>query len=370
MASQGIWRNFDFSRLQRGPLYVYVGAGLSMGAAGLVGWKEMTCLIWWYLKNYERKEELPPCPTDPEEMARFLQEFITETESPESSLRIMSRESTDQRALGRTSLLNMMLRYRAPRVRWSAEGGEVKPVSLSSKLRGRPGQPLDAEDLVLHSLVWRTGCHGVLTTNYDVLLEHAYALYSHGAELRSYRYTANFLRYLASNPRFVLKLHGDINDLATMEFDPNGAWRDGGRFADETGRGEDLKRVYSALLSRGHIVYVGCGFTDETIRRLHDDWVTRRAASRFHRVALIPVWEEEVKERFPSIEFLTYKDTDKEVRQFLESLVAARSGVQERWPPSLEASDLYRQIFLSVSGDPPVQRMVTELWSCKGIPLV
>jgi hypothetical protein len=48
-------------------------------------------------------------------------------------------------------------------------------------------------------------------------------------------------------------------------------------------------------------------------------------------------------------------------------VIAARSGVRESWPASLEASSLYRQIFFSVSGDPPVQRMITELWSCKGI---
>ncbi|HEX9732341.1 MAG TPA: hypothetical protein VGG06_10180, partial [Thermoanaerobaculia bacterium] len=112
---------------------------------------------------------------------------------------------------------------------------------------------------------------------------------------------------------------------------------------------------------------VGCGFTDETIKRLHDSWVGGGGAARFCRVALIPVWEEEVKERFPAIEFLTYEDPDKEVRQFLECVIAARSGVRESWPASLEASDLYRQIFLSVSGDPPVQRMLTEPWSCKGI---
>jgi len=367
MASRGNWQDFDFSRLQRGPLYAYVGAGLSMGAAGLVGWNEMACLIWWYLRYYENKEDMPSCPTDPEENARFIQKFITETESPETDVRIMSRKSNDQRALARTSLLNLMLRYRAPRLRWCAEGGEAKPMSQSSKLRGRPGRPLDAEDLVFHSLVWRTGCHGVLTTNYDMLLEHAYSLFSHGADLRSYRYTADFLRYLVSNPRFVLKLHGDINDLATMEFDPNDAWGDGGRFSDGKSIGEDLKRVYGALLSRGHMIYVGCGFTDETIKRLHDSWVGGGGAARFCRVALIPVWEEEVKERFPAIEFLTYEDPDREVRQFLECVIAARSGVRESWPASLEASSLYRQIFFSVSGDPPVQRMITELWSCKGI---
>ena len=364
------WQRFDFSRLESGPLYFYLGAGLSMDA-GLVSWSEMACLIWWYLKHYEKKKDLSLCPTDDaEENAAFLQEFIAEKETRESSVRIMSRESKDPRALGRTALLNVMLRRRAPRIQLVPGHGEAVLARPPAMLRDRPGRELDTEDLVLHSLVWRTGCHGVLTSNYDMLLEHAFSLYNHGADLHSYRYTADFLRYLLSNRRFVLKLHGDINDLRTMEFDPKGAWEEEGSLGGEEARGRDLEKIYSAALRRGHMIYVGCGFRDQTIQNLHDAWTPEGELLRHCRVALIPGKElEQVADRFRGIEFVTCEDPSFEVRQFLERVVAVRSEVDEPWRPCLEASDIYRQIFLFPTDDPPVQNVATELWTCRGIKL-
>lgn len=378
------WPNFSFSELESGPLYFYVGAGLSK-AAGLVDWEEMACLIWWFRKHYEKRDP-GVCPLRKrtleaaQENAKYLQEFIDEKErgddAKEGSLDsppILSRKSTTDEALGRTALLNLMLRYRRPRMSLMSDSKGKAVPEQPPVFRQRPGTEPSTEDLRLQSLIWRSRCHGVLTTNYDMLLEHAYSLYDHGAALRSYRYSAGFLRYLLSNPRFVLKLHGDINDIATMEFDPWSAWDNRQRLGGEAG--EQLKQVYNAALRRGHMVYIGCSFRDRTIHELHngkgrrpaEPWSKDKKARRNCRVALVP--EENCKglpAKYPGIQFLTHRRKQyQEVGGFLESIVAARSGMHDVWQACPEASDIHRQLFLAPEEDLKLQKnLSTESWSC------
>ena len=370
------WEDFDFSRLATGPLFFYVGAGLSI-SAGLVGWNELASLIWWYQRHYEGTKNLPACPPNDEteetakKNAAFLQSFVTQREGEsQGTPRILSWKSEDPHGLGRTALLNMMLRYRAPRMLFkAAANGEAEPGERGKELHARPGKEPSAEDLALHSLIWRSRCRGVLTTNYDMLLEHAYSLFHHGAALRSYRWNADFLRYLLSNPRFVLKLHGDINDIASMQFDPYQAWEEGGALYGQ--RGGDLSEVYKAILDRGHMVYVGCGFCDPTIRELHTFWQSKRVAkpralSNLYRIALIPEdWSPDRVAGFKDIQFLTFGSRQwHEIRRFLERVVAARSGALE-WRAYSEATDLYQQIFLSWDTTRPKRRLKTEPWTCR-----
>lgn len=370
------WRKFDFSRLASGPLYFYVGAGLSI-SAGLVNWNEMACLIWLYLKHYEGVDDKRCPPDEGKDNAKFIQDFVEETKIS-SKIPILSRDSGDPRGFGRTALLNMMLRYRAPRIALKSDGCEARETQKDdySKIRPRPGREPSVEDLTLQSLIWRSRCSGVLTSNYDMLLEHAYSLFHHGAALRSYRYNADFLRYLLSNRRFVLKLHGDINDIASMQFDPKQAWEKGAFTKPKPeSRGMDLKRIYNAILERGHMVYVGCGFRDETIKELHDFWQLESSRPEYRalpncRIALIPEkrGSDVDLEGFRDIQFLTVgPDCWHELREFLESVVEARSRVPELGRTCPEASDLHRQIFLSWSVPRPVRRLKTEPWTCRGV---
>ena len=374
------WRDYSLTKLESGPLYFYVGAGLSV-AAGLVDWEEMACLIWWFRKHYEKRGPglCPPREHTQEAALRnaeFLQGFVREKQR-ENGPPILTRESTSDEALGRTALLNLMLRYRRPRIGLSSDGqGEARP-ERPLVFRQRPGTEPSIEDLRLQSLIWRSRCHGVLTTNYDMLLEHAFSLYDHGAALRSYRYSVGFLRYVLSNPRFILKLHGDINDISTMEFDPWTAWdcpeRLGGLW------GEQLKHVYNAALRRGHIVYIGCGFRDRTIQELHNNsrdrptesWRNDKGALRNCRVALVP--EENCKElhtEFPGIQFLTHPTGRyQDVGDFLEKIVAARARPsghrRDTWHACPEASDIHRQLFVTPDEDLKLQKnFFTESWSC------
>jgi SIR2-like domain len=389
------WREFDFSRLQSNPLYFYVGSGLS-AAAGLVGWEEMACIVWWYRKRYE-KGSPGRCPSNGSESARFLQRFVTQPMSKGSRVRILSRPSTDPRALGRTVLLNLILRRRAPRTKLTHKDGKATQDPKQPQ-RSRCGEEPSGEDFALHSLVWRAGCHGVLTPNYDMFLEHAYSLF-HGPGLRSYRPTADFLRYIMTNPKFVLKLHGDINDIGTMQLNPRQLWsgRRPGQF-----RRDDLKQVYATALQRGHMVYVGVGFRDDTIVQLHKYWRdnndNKKPSPRRLRVALLPRWEiKDIKEDlrqlgaskdlFDDVLFLTYGSEARKgaqarmptnhirdhvydpVREFLSHIVAVRMHDRRDWHATDEARDIFHQVFLSQAGHVPKQNFKTEPWTCAGLPV-
>lgn len=365
------WNEFD--SLATDPLYYYVGAGLSIGAGhstggGLAGWHEMACLIWRYLDGYERKEGLERCPDNTsEQIEDFLDRFVKGEN--ECAQRILSRESgeqepPDQRAFGRAALLNMLLRILGPCCQWASDGGKAVANGGPGRLRG--GCEVEAEDLALHSLLWQSGCHGILTSNYDLLLEHAFCITYQRTALRSYRYTAVLLRYILSNRRFVLHLHGDINDIATMEFHPSRAWREGS-LSGEGGRGDDLKRVYRAALERGHMIYLGCGFRDETIRRLHDTGREKAVPER-RRLALVRGSEVERGEiklaEFPGIEFLTWDDPS-EIQRFVEQVAAVRKDTGLGGFPSLEATDLHGQLFMGAGLG---QHYCTEPWTCRHLP--
>lgn len=372
--SPGSWREVDLSSIASGPLYFYVGAGLST-AAGLVGWSEMACLIWRYLDQYERAQP-DDCPLDSaDDNERFLADFVIRNTELGSGVRILSRESegpgaetSDGRAFSRAALLNMLLRYRAPRYRVIPAHNKCAESEPGGSPRPRPGEEPNAEDLAVHHLLWKCGCHGILTSNYDLLLEHTHSLAGRGAALRSYRYTADLLRFILSNRRFVLHLHGDINDIATMEFHPSNAWEKGGSLGPPGNRGEDLRRVYARILERGHVIYLGCGFRDETIRRLHDGRRGPGEAGRTSWLALVPRAElpRILAHQFPGITFLTWDDPG-EVREFVERVHSVRSQASRVERPSLEASDLHRQLFHSEPGAALRRNLCTDPWTCKAL---
>ena len=199
------YAEFDFERLRSHPLYFYVGAGVSQ-SSGLLGWAALVHAVEQYRKHYEAwPEEASPSQTADAQSA-YLQRFVTEEA-------ILAHGSLDDRAFGRLVLLNILLRHRPGKA-----GTMPELITLA------------ADDL--HSLIWTCWPHGVFTTNYDVLAERACPP-TQSADLRVYRYFAGFLPYILSNPRFVLKLHGDVNDIATMLFDPVSAWSSGGALAGD-----------------------------------------------------------------------------------------------------------------------------------------
>ncbi len=119
----------------------------------------------------------------------FLDWFLRlPTTAGEAKTPVLSRAAASQESevnvLGRVALLNMLLRRRAPRRRWAPSNDGRAVVTEPEPPRLRPGEEPIEEELTVHSLLWRSRCHGVFTSNYDLLLEHAFSLYRHGSALR------------------------------------------------------------------------------------------------------------------------------------------------------------------------------------------
>ena len=280
--------DFDPREYADHPLYFYAGAGLSR-SAGIFGWRDLVDRIYGYRTFYEgQAADLPPADTA-EVNSRLLREFVAE--SGVDTHPILSRSSTDQRRFGRTVLLNLLFRHAAN------------------------GWPPSEDGLSLQQAVWRCRPHGVLTTNYDVLIERVCPKEVR-ALLRVYRHNAAFLPFILTNPVFVLKLHGDINDIGTMVFDPEYAWQhQDGEFGGQTG--EWLQQLYSAIIRRGHVLYLGAGFRDRTIRTLHAARAAATSNAALKRCTFMP--EEELMQgsalrfeaeegSFRDITFFTYPD--------------------------------------------------------------
>ncbi len=357
------WRDYDFSRVANGRLFFYIGAGLSR-AAGLVGWKEMAEEISQFRRSYEGDRfDRPPEEDQARENAAYLRRFIEEKDS--TGRPILSHGSESTRTFGRTVFLNFLLRCKKGEF-------DQPPGSL---------QLITEDDLELHAAVWKAHPQGVLTTNYDMLMEEAFGLvtpskriglYGHPASLRTYRYYARFLRFLLSVPRFVLKLHGDIDDIGTMLFDPDTAWNCGQPLGGTAGR--DLCRAFDAALQVGHIVYIGCGGRDRTFRRLHT-WPSRAKSRPYQRLFFAPSGEVEniVKDMGIATENLTFLTYDSsrsqidssfatsELRCFLEEL-ARRTGSRPHLF-SEEAASIWNQI---ASGRTPRREWITKEWDLAG----
>lgn len=248
------------------PMYGYIGAGLSMNA-GMPSWWQMTDMLITYLTDVE----CAGCRDDyrfqdEADICRFMQLFAAESATVNGkTYPILSAESDDPRVFGRAAILNMAFRYRHGNRQMLLPGGKPNP-----RFRPRAGKPPSSEDLAMHSMLWSAGIHGIITPNYDVLLERAHSFYNHVEDVRSYRYNAEFIGLVRSSPRFVLKLHGDINDLSSMCLDPVSAWTRsdqlGGTF------GKRIKRFYSEINRDSIIVYLGLGFRDHSIAELHRAW--------------------------------------------------------------------------------------------------
>jgi hypothetical protein len=309
--------------LAKEPLYFYIGAGLSR-SAGICGWHELVERIHGYRVAYESYAGATPIADNAQANSQYLREFVSDV--AHDGVRILVRGSTDRRVFGRTVVLNLLLRHDAAN-----------------------GWPVNEQRLQLHAALWSCRPHGLLTTNYDTLIERTCPADTI-AYLRVYRYTASFLPFILSNPTFLLKLHGDVNDIGTMVFDPEYAWRDiHGEFHGESG--EFLKSVYRAAIMRGHMIYLGCGFRDRTITSLHGA-VGSRPPGQLRRVAIVP--DNEVASIqaggsmvFHDIQFYTYPSARNPYHALLHLLrrLGSMRATAPREPACPEASDIRRSLF-------------------------
>jgi hypothetical protein len=316
------WRDHDFSALKDGLLCFYVGAGLSM-ATGIGGWSWQAEQIDSYKRERESFQGRPPNFLNAEGLAALMQEFISDADS--MGVRLLSRDSKSPLTFGRTVLLNILLRHHYTSIK-----------------------PILGADIKLQRLLWRARCHGILTTNYDVLIERG-APAEVASIMRVYRYTAHFTRFIRSNPRFVLKLHGDINDIATMVFDPQTGWDDPELLGGAAG--EDLRTLYRTFAASGHLVYLGCGFRDRTIKELDE------AADEeypWQRIAVVTSQELEPRSEltklrnaglYRRVTFLSFnRDDPEDLQQLLKALVQMRRKNRHTYPRCDEAAHIRNRL--------------------------
>ena len=349
---------------------IYVGARLSQ-AAGLLGWNELTAAISHFRQSHEGDTgDNPPQDDEALQNATYLRQFIGEKDS--TNRPILSHDSESIRTFGRTVLINLLLRL-----------PKVNPDASFDTPRGSL-RSLVERDLEFHSAVWRTQCQGVFTTNYDMLIEDAYRLarpweridlYCHTEGLRTYRFNAQFLRFLLGVPRFVLKLHGDIDDIGSMLFDPETAWDDDNPLGGQAG--SDLCHAFSAALHAGHMIYIGCGGRDRTFRQLHT-WRDRASHGPYQRLFFVSATEvpnivEDMGSAIDDLVFPTYGSVDDqhhsslastELRAFLNELIYCTESRPQFY--SREAVDLCQQL---TSGGPSERHWVTTAWDVGGIQI-
>jgi hypothetical protein len=334
------WVEYDLSATTAAPLYFYVGAGLSQ-AAGVVGWRKLVITIHRYRVQHEGWTGPPPASDDASANSRYLDDFISERD--QDGAQILSAESKDLRAFGRTVLLNILLRH-------------------SSDFR----TAVPDERLSLQRLLWLCHPHGVFTSNYDTLIERV-CPQEMASALRIYRYSAAFLPYILSNPTFVLKLHGDVNDLGSMLLNPESAWSAAGALNGR--RGEWLRQLWVTVNELGNIVFLGAGLRDRTVREL--DSAASVGVASHERLALVPAKEVACgtelgklisSGKFTSMTFLTFNGNAEEAcGRFLDALAAARVAGCVR-PRCAEATDIWLNIFASPPF-PQKRRWKTSPWT-------
>lgn len=262
------WKRADLKELAEDSLSFYVGSGLS-AASGLVTWGELAQVMDDCRVRCEGRKSALQDNWTADALSAFMQAFLNDpiSDSTDSPL-ALSRDAIEhgddawQQAERRTILLNCFLRNTYSDLYPDGfKYGEYEKV-----IKVPTGEPR----LEHQKALWNCDPKAVLTTNYDVLIENGYHQVLEPSKLRCYRYTAQFLPFIMTNERFILKLHGDINDVGTMQFDPNSAWKSkralGGR------AGDDVRKVYEKVMFNGHMIYVGAGMRDWTIIELHKAW--------------------------------------------------------------------------------------------------
>ena len=115
------------------------------------------------------------------------------------------------------------------------------------------------------------------------------------------------------------------------------------------------------------MVYLGCGFQDTTIQKLHSPRAESKKLTRFRRLALVP--KRDLKsdhnagidpKAFPDIKFLFW-EKEEEVLPLVENIALART--KAKFCPSKEARDIGIQVF-QTSQSTFCQKFRTRLWTC------
>jgi hypothetical protein len=206
--------------------------------------------------------------------------------------------------------------------------GRTLFTALLRKELARPVTPPEAT----HRPIVQTPYSAIVTTNFDTLLEDAYALWSDegipkaptGAELGRHG------TLLLDRAFFVLKAHGTIHDEASLVFTSEDYRR-------ITHANPAFQSMMAAILLSHAIVFVGYSLSDPNFRLLLESQLSvfgAQAPPRYAVMEGVGALEAQIMRRTAGIEIISYpRGAHDNVAMFLEAIAAQTRPRASRRPP-------------------------------------
>jgi len=233
---------------------------------------------------------------------------------------------------------------------------------LQERLQGQLGQCLrdllSTNDMLpseAHHLVVRLGARGILTSNYDTLLDRAYHMEYGGSDPRIVlpSQSALVINYLSKRSRipFIFKVHGSMDDPPNVVL----GYRDYARMVHES---SNYRSVMETLFMTNTMLFVGFGATDPDLMSILERVATcLRQGTREHYLLVgdktyLPFEVERLRKDLKLV-CLTYKQDD----------------AHSQMVPLLK--DLHRRVRSSRAGSPtPVPTLVKQIAKARELWLI
>lgn len=198
---------------------------------------------------------------------------------------------------------------------------------LSEQVRGDQVQKLPAT----HDVLMRLPFSAWVTTNYDKLLERAYAQVKGGGSPKTltHKDTEALGRLLFDGGPFILKAHGDIDRPETVVLTS----RD---YSEIIHANPAFNEIFSGLLLTKALLFVGYSLSDPDFRLLMDRQLTHFKGFVPERYALmtgVGEVEQDVLWRTARIRVISYDNTSKTHAEVLEFLKALETEVLPKFVP-------------------------------------
>lgn len=171
-----------------------------------------------------------------------------------------------------------------------------------------------------HELITEIPFSAIVTTNYDKLLETAYAIHGLIPPVYSYDNASDAISALSTGRFFILKAHGDIDRKDTIILSE----RD---YRDMTYRQPGYRAVLNTIFISKTVLFVGTSLSDTDVTLVLETVNEAFTGKSTRHFALVPngnMWSAEAQHwrDFFGIQFLSYKPSKnhQELDAFLEKL--------------------------------------------------
>ena len=201
---------------------------------------------------------------------------------------------------------------------------------FAALLRAELDKPVSPPEAT-HRPIVQTPYAAIVTTNFDTLLEDAYALWSDAGVPKSPT-GAQLGRHgtlLLDRAFFILKAHGTISDDASLVFTSEDYRR-------ITHANPAFQSMMAAILLTHAVVFVGYSLSDPNFRLLLESQLSvfgTQAPPRYALMAGVGTLEAQILQRTAGIEVISYPRSEHEhVATFLSTLASATQSKTSRRP--------------------------------------